>query len=70
MPTLFGVKAGEKFSKGVPKDFFRKLFIISLKTKGGTKGKFFTLNGEINIYKKKVFLCYVFGPFDRQFDGQ
>jgi hypothetical protein len=32
-----------KFFKGVPKDNFRKFFIISLKTKGGTKGKTFNL---------------------------
>ena len=43
MPTLYGVKAGENFSKGVPKDNFRTFFIISLKTKGGTKGKMFNL---------------------------
>jgi len=34
MPTLYRVKAGENFLKGVPKDHFRILFITSLKTKG------------------------------------
>jgi hypothetical protein len=43
MPTLFGVLAGENFLKGVPKDNFQKFFIISLKTKGGPKGKIFNL---------------------------
>jgi hypothetical protein len=43
MPTLFRIKAGEKFLKGVPKDNFRILFIISLKTKEGTKENFFNL---------------------------
>jgi hypothetical protein len=43
MPTLCVAKAGEKFLKGVPKDNFRKLFIMRLKTKGGTKGKIFNL---------------------------
>jgi hypothetical protein len=43
MPTLFGVQGGENFLKGVPKDNFRKFFVISLKTKGGTKGKTFNL---------------------------
>jgi hypothetical protein len=43
MPTLYGVKAGENFLKGVTKDNFSKLFIMSLKTKGGTKGKTFNL---------------------------
>jgi len=43
MPTLFRVKAEEKFLKGVPKDNFQKYFIISLKTKGGPKGKIFNL---------------------------
>jgi hypothetical protein len=37
MPTLSKVKAGENFSK----DHFQNFFIISLKTKGGTKGKIF-----------------------------
>jgi len=41
MPTLFQIKAGEKFLKGVPKDNFRILFIISLKTKERTNGKNF-----------------------------
>jgi hypothetical protein len=37
MPTLYRVKAGENFLKGVPKDNFWIiiLFIKSLKTKGG-----------------------------------
>jgi hypothetical protein len=40
MPTLFGVKAEEKFSNRVPKDYFRKLFIISVKSKGELKENF------------------------------
>jgi hypothetical protein len=40
MSTLFRVKAGEKSFKGIPKDNFRILFIISLKTKGRLKEKF------------------------------
>jgi hypothetical protein len=34
MPTLCGVKAGKKFLKEVPKDNFRKSFIMRLKTEG------------------------------------
>jgi hypothetical protein len=43
MPTLCRVKAGEKFLNWVPKDNFRKSFIMRLKTKGATKGKIFDL---------------------------
>jgi hypothetical protein len=44
MPTLYRVKAGENFLKAVLKDNFRILFITSLKTKGGTKGKIFSFD--------------------------
>jgi hypothetical protein len=40
MPTLFRVQAGENFLKGVPKDNFQKIFIISLKPKGGQRENF------------------------------
>jgi hypothetical protein len=42
MPTLSGVKAGEKFIKGVQADFWN-LVVFSLKTKGGTRRKIFNL---------------------------
>ncbi len=32
-PTLYGVRAGEKFVKEIPKDILWKLFIMRLKTK-------------------------------------
>jgi hypothetical protein len=41
MLTLNKVKAGKNFSKGLQNDDFQKFFIISLKTKGVTKGKIF-----------------------------
>jgi len=40
MPTLFSVKDGQKFVKGVQKDNFFKLIIMGIKTKGGQKEKF------------------------------
>jgi hypothetical protein len=47
IPTLYRIKAGEKFSKGVPKDIFRKFSIISLKPKGGPNGKFSTSSFDL-----------------------
>jgi hypothetical protein len=49
-PFLSQSQAGEKFSKGVPKDNFRILFIIGLKTKGGLKEKFSIFSFE-QIFK-------------------
>jgi hypothetical protein len=37
MQTLYRVKAGENFLKGLPNDNFRMLFIINLKAKGEPK---------------------------------
>jgi hypothetical protein len=39
-PTLFGVKAGENFSKGGTNNNLRKFFFINLKTKVEPKEKF------------------------------
>jgi hypothetical protein len=47
IPTLYEVKAGDKFLKGVLKDNFWILFIRNLKTKGGTKGKIFKLSHDL-----------------------
>ncbi len=40
MPTLNEIKAGENFSKGVPKYRFQNFFIITLKTKGAKRNFF------------------------------
>jgi hypothetical protein len=42
MPTLYRIKAGEIFLKGVPNDHFLILFMMSLKIEG-TKGTNFNL---------------------------
>jgi hypothetical protein len=50
--TLYQVKAGENFLKGVPSIrialYFRMLFIISLKTKSGPKEKIFISSFDLN----------------------
>jgi hypothetical protein len=48
MPTLYQVKAGENFLKGVPKDNFRKLFLIRLKIKSGPEEIFFFSSFDLN----------------------
>jgi hypothetical protein len=47
MPTLYGIKPGEKLLKGVQKCNFWNLVIFSLKTKEEPKDKLFISNFDL-----------------------
>jgi hypothetical protein len=54
MPTLFGVKGGQKFAKRVQKDNFLKSLIIGIKTKGGQKAE--SIPGQTQTHRIRVLL--------------